>query len=289
MYIYSITKKIAMKTILVPTDFSEAARNASEYAAAYAKEFGFKLLLCHIYHLPVISVPEEPLLVLDDPKQLKKNQLQSLNEEAEFLIKQTNIQIECRVAEGFAVDEILEIEKEVKPELIIMGMETDGAFSELIIGSIATDVIRKTKTPILLIPKKARFKKINKITLAYDYKLKQDVEILAPLKALIKESNAQLCVLNVGKEDFEKDAEKAIAGIKLEKYFSDTKYASYFEENEDFTAGVNRFVESSNTDLLVMIPHKHSFLTRLFKESHTRKIAFHTTVPLLTLPESRAY
>ncbi|MES1181580.1 MAG: universal stress protein, partial [Flavobacterium sp.] len=43
-----------MKTILVPTDFSDAARNASEYAIEYAKEFGYKLLLCHVYHLPVI-------------------------------------------------------------------------------------------------------------------------------------------------------------------------------------------------------------------------------------------
>jgi len=274
-----------MKTILVPTDFSEAARNASEYATAYAKEFGYKLLLCHIYHLPVISVPEEPLLVLENPKVLKKNQLQALQEEADFLTKNASIPIECRVSEGFAVDEILEIEKELKPEFIIMGMETEGAFSELIIGSIATDVIRKTKTPILLIPEKAKFKKIDKITLAFDYKLKQDVEILAPLKQLVKESHAKLCVLNIGKVDFEKDAEKAIAGIKLEKFFNEIEYSAYFTENDDFTEGINDFVESSNTDLIAMIPHKHSFFTRLFKESHTKRIAFHTSVPLLTLPE----
>lgn len=276
-----------MKTILVPTDFSEAARNASEYAVAYAKEFGYKLLLCHIYHLPVISVPEEPLLVLDNPKVLKKNHLQSLYEEAEFLTKQSNVPIECRVSEGFAVDEILEIEKEVEPALIIMGMETEGAFSELIIGSIATDVIRKTKTPILLIPEKTRFKKIDKITLAYDYNLKQDVEILSPLKTLVKESKAIFSVLNVGKVDFEKDAEKAIAGIKLENYFKDTSYLTYFAENEDFTSGVTDFIESSNTDIIAMIPHKHSFLARLFKETHTKKIAFHTRIPLLTLPETQ--
>ncbi|HET6228214.1 MAG TPA: universal stress protein [Bacteroidia bacterium] len=277
-----------MKTILVPTDFSEAARNASEYAVAYAKEFAYKLLLCHIYHLPVMSVPEEPLLVLESPKVLRKNQLESLNEEADLLTKNTAVPIECRVSEGFAVDEILDIEKETQPEFIVMGMETEGAFSELIIGSIATDVIRKTKSPILLVPEKAKFKKINKITLAYDYNLKQDVETLAPLRALIKQSNAQLCILNVGKVDFEKDAEKAIAGIKLEKYFEGIPYSTHFTENEDFTAAVNNFIESSATDLIVMIPHKHSFLERLFKESHTKKIAFHTNIPLLTLPELKS-
>lgn len=275
-----------MKTILVPTDFSDAARNASEYAVEYAKEFGYKLLLCHVYHLPVMSVPEEPLLVMENPKVLRKNHLDSLQEEAAFLTKNNQVEIECQVAEGFAVDEILTLESEVKPALIMMGMETEGAFSELIIGSIATDVIRKTKTPIILVPEKAKFKKIERITLAYDYKLKQEVNILDPLKELLKTSQAKLFILNVGKEDPLQNAEKAIAGIKLENYFSDTVFSAHFSENEDFTSGVNKFVESSATDLIAMIPHKHNFLERLFKESHTKKIAFHTNVPLLTLPEA---
>jgi nucleotide-binding universal stress UspA family protein len=274
-----------MKTILVPTDFSEAARNASEYAVAYAKEFGYKLLLCHVYHLPVMSVPEEPLLVMENPKILRKNHLESLQEEAAFLSKDNQVEIECQVAEGFAVDEILNLENEIHPSLIVMGMETEGTFSELIIGSIATDVIRKTKTPIILVPEKAKFKKIERVTLAYDYKLKQEVEILEPLKALLKSCNAKLFILHVGKEDPQENAEKAIAGIKLEKYFSDQVFSSHFAESDDFTTGVNNFIESSSTDLIAMIPHKHNFLERLFKESHTKKIAFHTNVPLLTLPE----
>jgi nucleotide-binding universal stress UspA family protein len=281
-------KKIAMKTILVPTDFSDAARNASEYAIEYAKQFGYKLLLCHVYHLPVISVPEEPLLVLEDPKVYRKNHMQSLQEEAAFLSHNNEVEISCKAVEGFAVDEILALEEEASPELIIMGMESDGAFSELIIGSIATDVIRKSKTPVLLVPEKTKFKKIEKITLAYDYKINQDIEILQPLKQLIKESAAKLYILNVGKKDPETDAIKAIAGIKVENYFSDIEFITHFTESDDFATGVNNFIESEAIDLITMIPHKHNFLERLFKESHTKKIAFHTHIPLLTLPDTSA-
>ncbi len=279
-------KKIAMKTILVPTDFSDAAKNASEYALQYAKEFGYKLLLCHVYHLPVISVPEEPLLVLEDTRTLRRNHLQLLKEEASFLALDSDVEVDCRVVEGFAVDEILALEEEIAPAFIIMGMETEGTLSEFIIGSIATDVIRKAKTPILLIPEKAHFKKINNITLAYDYKIKQEVQILDPLKDLIKKSEAKFYILNVGKKDPEEDAIKAIAGIRIEKYFSDIEFITHFTENDDFSAGINDFIESANIDLIAMIPHKHNFLERLFKESHTKKIAFHTTIPLLTLPDT---
>jgi nucleotide-binding universal stress UspA family protein len=277
-----------MKTILVPTDFSDASRNASEYAVAYAKQFGYKLLLCHVYHLPVISVPEEPLLVLENPKVYHRSHLQSLQEEAAFLSKNNEVEIDCKAIEGFAVDEILALEQERYPELIIMGMGTEGGLSELIIGSIATDIIRKSKTPVLLVPEKASFRKIDKITLAYDYKIDQDVQILEPLKELVKESAAKLFILNVGKKDPEQDAIKAIAGIKIEKYFSDIAFTTHFTENDDFSAGINEFIESENIDLIVMIPHKHNFLERLFKESHTKKIAFHTHIPLLTLPDTSA-
>lgn len=275
-----------MKTILVPTDFSDAARNASEYAIEYAKQFGYKLLLCHVYHLPVISVPEEPLLVLEDPRVYRRNHLQSLEEEATFLSQNNDVEIDCKVVEGFAVDEILALEQEVNPTLIIMGMETEGTFSELIIGSVATDVIRKSKTPILLVPEKAQFKKMNKITLAYDYKINQDVHILQPLKELIKESAAKFYVLHVGKKDPEADAIKAIAGIKIENYFSDIEFTAHFIENDDFATGINTFIDSEAIDLITMIPHKHNFLERIFKESHTKKIAFHTHIPLLTLPDT---
>jgi nucleotide-binding universal stress UspA family protein len=279
-------KTIAMKTILVPTDFSDAARNASEYAIEYAKQFGYKLLLCHVYHLPVISVPEEPLLVLEDPKVYRKNNLQSLQEEASFLSKNNEVEIDCKAVEGFAVDEILAIEREIAPALIIMGMETEGSLSELIIGSIATDVIRKSKTPILLVPEKAQFKKIDKIALAYDYKIDQDVAILQPLKELVKESEAKFYIVNIGKRDPEEDAIKAIAGIKIENYFSDIEFTTHFAESDDFTTGINNFIQSAVIDVIVMIPHKHNFLERLFKESHTKKIAFHTNIPLLTLPDT---
>ncbi|HSH65801.1 MAG TPA: universal stress protein, partial [Bacteroidia bacterium] len=221
-------------------------------------------------------------------KVLQKNHLDSLKEEASFLSKNNQVEIECKVAEGFAVDEILAIEDEIKPAFIVMGMETEGTFSELIIGSIATDVIRKTKSPIILVPEKAKFKKIEKITLAYDYKLKQNVQTLQPLKELIAQSNAHLSILNVGKEDPENDPEKAIAGIKLEQFFAEIPFTTHFAEAEDFTVGVNSFIKAANIDLISMIPHKHNFLERLFKESHTKKIAFHTNVPLLTLPERQS-
>jgi hypothetical protein len=37
--------------------------------------------------------------------------------------------------------------------------------------------------------------------------------------------------------------------------------------------------------MLVMMPHKHEWLERLFRKSETKDMIFHTQVPLLVLPE----
>jgi len=37
--------------------------------------------------------------------------------------------------------------------------------------------------------------------------------------------------------------------------------------------------------MVVLIPHKHNLLERLFHKSISKNMAFHTNVPMLTLPE----
>jgi len=40
-----------------------------------------------------------------------------------------------------------------------------------------------------------------------------------------------------------------------------------------------------DNDLVVMINRKHGFIDSLFRVNHTHKMAYHTTLPLLVLPE----
>ena len=61
-----------MKTILVPTDFSEEARNAAEYAVKLAKEVKAKVILFHTFQVP-IPISEVPVMVISENEMLKKN------------------------------------------------------------------------------------------------------------------------------------------------------------------------------------------------------------------------
>lgn len=57
-----------MKTILVPTDFSKIARNAIDYAVEIAKLTKAKLVLFHVYHVPVVPVEIPIVMPIDEVK-----------------------------------------------------------------------------------------------------------------------------------------------------------------------------------------------------------------------------
>src|SRR3954470_9534211 len=68
-----------MNSILVPTDFSETAKNAGLYAVSLAEDFGIqKIILYNAYQAPVTADPSMPAVQLFDIDILKKNSKEGL-------------------------------------------------------------------------------------------------------------------------------------------------------------------------------------------------------------------
>jgi hypothetical protein len=47
----------------------------------------------------------------------------------------------------------------------------------------------------------------------------------------------------------------------------------------------NSFTSDHNIDLIVTVPRKHSFLMGLYKTSHTKKLAYHSHIPVAAIHE----
>lgn len=277
-----------MKTILVPTDFSDASRNASIYAAEFGKIMQCEVILFHTYILPIAIVSDIPTTIMMDPEVLKQETLDLLKKEAEVVSEITGTKLSYEAAEGDPVAEIIEVERNKKPHLIVMGMKESGALSEYVIGSIATDVIRQSLTPVMIIPMVAKFKQFKKIVFATDYNLATDTHLLDPLKDFCKIFYSKLFLLNVVKELELIGVEKEVSRMRIQNYFEDLEHQHYYLEDDDIIHGLNSFIDEYNIDLIAMLPHKHNLFSRIFKEGSTKKMAFHTHVPLLTMP-SRSF
>lgn len=271
-----------MKIILVPTDFSKEARNAGEYAAHLAKELKAKLLLFHTYQIP-IPISEVPVMVVSE-KEMQKNYEERLKNEAEYLVEKINVNVEYKAEMGLTADAILEEEKEAF--ITVMGMRGAGKISEALIGSTATTTLRKSKKPLLVIPKNVKYKKPKKIVFACDYDPKTDISTIEVLKSFVKIFDSEVLIVNIQKKEEPVLAGETFNEIKIDIKLKNTKHKFYFSKNEDLVEGINEFVKEHKADMVAIIPHHYYLLENIFHKSISKKMAFHTNVPLLSIPDN---
>lgn len=272
-----------MKTILVPTDYSETALNAAEYAIEIAKIMKAKIILLHIFDVPV-AVTDIPVTITtyEDYEKIKKEQLKKY--ESELLAKYgKSVSISSILKPGYVNDEIKDTVIEKKITLIVMGITGAGRLPELLIGSNVSRVIKNIDCPTITIHENIKFRPIKKVALATDYDEVEESNAFEKVIDFIKLFRAKLVLINVIDPAEKVSYKKELSGALLEHIFDEIDHTISFRKNEDVVDGINNFVDRHHIDMLVMLPKKHSLFFRLFHESNTKKMAFHTHVPLLTI------
>lgn len=273
-----------MKNILVPIDFSDVSKNALLYGLELAKKFKANLLLLHVFHIPVINSESVALMPNFD-------ELESLSQKAMDDFKNSNVpagidvKVDTVVRAGFLIEEMKEVIGDRSVDLVVMGVTGAGKLGELLIGSNATIAIHNINCPVLIVPKDAMFKSISNIAFACDYDKATSTGSISKVKDVAQLFGAQLNILNVVDKEEVPVIEKAVTAVKMEVIMNNIRHTLNFPESDDITYAINEFVDKHDVDLLVMIPHKHSFLGNLFHKSNTKKMAFHTHVPLLSINE----
>lgn len=270
-----------MKTVLAPIDFSEASINAAHYAASIAKDLGANLILCHIYNLP-ITATDAPVIMID-PKLIEDGVKTGLENKVKEFKKEYPINISEMHSLDFPVDGICEIARNNKVDLVVMGISGAGKLKEWLIGSTATGLLKQAKFPVLIIPEGCKFKSIKKVLITRDWE-EIDAASLPVLKEIIQHFKSHVQVLNVMKFH---QVSPVMADIVHEKAVDHLEQFSpkvHFIERQDTVEAINEFINDNKIDMAVMIPRSHNFFEKIFIGSISKKMAFHTHVPLLSLP-----
>jgi nucleotide-binding universal stress UspA family protein len=272
-----------MKRILVPTDFSDDARNASHYAAKLAEKLKASITLLHAYMLPT-PVSEVPYVMINAEEMQKENE-EIATSEADKLRTSYKVQVNYIVRLGFPSDEIEAVVEDDGADLVVMGMKGKGAI-EKIVGSTTTNTIKKIRNPLLIVPEKASYRDIKQITYATDYSYEVNPKIYAPLLELLKLFNGQLNIVHVEKSDEGKPQELS-GELQLEKLFGDVAHKFHTVTDAHVKHGIESYLKDHPTDLLVMVTHERSFWERMFGKSHTKEMVYNTHIPLLVLKDAK--
>jgi nucleotide-binding universal stress UspA family protein/quercetin dioxygenase-like cupin family protein len=137
-----------IQTILHPTDFSENAHYAFQMASNLARDYHARLVLLHVMHPFVSPIMHEPLA---NPLEAAEAQTHWKRRFAWPEVSDATIQVEHRVAEGDAPEEILRLAKALQCDLIVMGTHGRSGLGRLVSGSVAEEVLRNAPCPVLAV------------------------------------------------------------------------------------------------------------------------------------------
>jgi nucleotide-binding universal stress UspA family protein len=158
---------IALKRILVPTDFSETSEAAVKYGVAFAQAFNAQLVLLHVavrHDLDVIVERQRAIETLVGKMATAKS-LGEFDESGQHAARelfgtilteqeQKNLRVEYVLRAsglGGPYVEIVRYAKERDIDLIIMGTHGRGFVAHMLMGSVAEKVVRKAPCPVLTV------------------------------------------------------------------------------------------------------------------------------------------
>lgn len=268
-----------MKKILVPVDFSNASRNASEYAVSLAKFFDAEVELIHVYkELIPATVGPEPWTVTVSPAYIRDEKL--IYAEVEHLKEKFGVEVKAEIKKGFKSESISDEIKETDADLVVMGKRAEG---NKILGSTILKTIRKSTVPVLVVPEKVQFKPLEDLALAIDFEEMVNGSCLDVLYSIYKKFDSSLRVLHV--EERASDLKTSEVAEKLKFGFVLSRFTYLYDRVEfsDIDSGIQRFVENHPTDLLAIVAHHHNLLERSFGTIHSQYLSFELKCPLLVL------
>lgn len=263
-----------MKTIIVATDFSSPAENAMLYAGSIAEKMQAEILLLHVYQIPV-SMAEVPVMMVS-AEELKHVADEGLSNAMMVLQKAyPGIIIKKESRLGDVIDELKELIKTVDPFAIVAGKHGSSGIERFLFGSTSLSIVRHSPVPVIVVPDTTTSGNIYNIGLAVD-----DLKEQLPqqrIRDFINSLHARLHIVHVQTGDVNSIEPDQLVSFPGSKYHT--------VKDDEFFHGIQSFLEQNNIDMLITIPHRHSFVERLTFRTHTEELLKKLAIPIACISE----
>ncbi len=290
-------KLSAMKTFLLPVDFSENTLTTCKHAIYLAGQEKTRLFLFHIYPDQII-VPDSsfPIGIDNDAffnvefietlrKQAEENMVK-LNADVLDLIKTmgyANMEVSHLVTGGDPEWEIREICKKINPDLIVMGTEGEGkkGFLE---GSMAESIMTRVKIPVVAVPGSFKKDRIQQIMYATNF---SNMDIASINNVFNLFEKIEIIVHVVHFQFDEKSGKNSVLLGELEQALKKRMGKITFNliQASDKKDVLDIFTQKYQIDMIAFLSHKRNFFQNLFAHKISKKDFFKLELPMLALHE----
>ncbi|MDB4998851.1 MAG: Universal stress protein UspA [Myxococcaceae bacterium] len=142
---------LTIRSILVPVDFTETSDRALDYAVAMAARFEATVVAMHAYEIPVYGFPDGALVASGEVATRISEAAQKALDRLVEARQNKGVKLTALLRTGVAYDLANTVADEIDADLIVIGTHGRRGLARALLGSVAENVIRTAKRPVLVI------------------------------------------------------------------------------------------------------------------------------------------
>jgi len=281
-------KKI--KNILVPTDFSVSAGNAFRYAKHLAEVLGATVTVVHVNEsiLPTSELAITPiadleinLLTQESMEMFVAEDNTSDDGDVQVMVKN---KVKTQTFRGDLVDTLVGLSSAKDASLMVIGTTGLEDFMSKIIGSTSLELANKAHCPVILVPRDAKWQKINKIMYASNYESITPglIEYVSDFAQFLDATIHFVHISNVNEE-----LEDEGVDVQWNEIFPASNQIEDFEvhsiDGDNKLDELKNYAKKHKINMMAFVSKHRNFWDHLMHRSVTENMALSTDIPMMVM------
>lgn len=261
--------------ILVPTDFSEMADNAIDYAAMLAAKLQARIILLHV-------IPPTGIWWTSINNELIAGARQKQESIRQRLLSKgmRSSDIGSHIISDFPLTRYInEFISDHQVEFIVMGTHGSGGLAKTKLGSFTMGMIDNVPIPVFAVPAGVKSETISQILYPTDLE-----DVLCETRKLLPLAQAFDATIHIVHLPQESVASELLAHhslLEIGKLSGYSRTTTEVVQGESIIRLIDQQIKTKNADLLAMFAHKKGFFEKLFKGSRSDQASEELQVPIL--------
>lgn len=279
--------EIAMRTILIPTDFSKNALQALKYAQELFKCERACFFVLHAYAEEVYgeykTASQEGVGELKKEKgEQTKRKLDQILEPVMGIPPNPLHNFEIIASFDNLVDGINDLVDEMNIDLVVMGTKGETSDHKTTFGSYTIEVFKYVKCPVLAVPEDFEYRQPKTVLFPTDYMLpykRRELKLLDDLTGKFKSEVRCLYITDFDElSPRQEDNKRFLEGTLSRSYV-------FFETTpiKNRAEAIMDHIEQKKADMLVMVNSRHSFFEDMLYRSTVDLLSLKLKIPFLVM------
>jgi nucleotide-binding universal stress UspA family protein len=281
-------RNLAIKRILIPTDFSETANLALEHAVKMARLLDSEITLLHVVSTFAFRV-NLPEMEFDETQEAKLAGVigSKLNKIAEEISQKEGLKVSTLITSGRIREEVVRVAEEIYADIIILGTHGVSGLREFFMGSNAFRIVSDAACPVLCIQESGHPVGFKNIIVPIDNSFYSREKLGLSIK-LARLYDATIHICGLRSHDHNDEEINAKFRIKMKQvddflHEQDVEFTSTTLYCENIATATMEYAAEIKADLIIIMNEQEVNSTGFFMGPYAQQVVNHSKIPVISI------